>query len=377
MDDELHEASSPSDALSDVDLARVRRYLAGAASADDHAWIARWIGDDPRRRDLIEPEQVAGEGHYRPGPVPVWDTDASWRRLRARIQERSRASLPRAHDVPVPARQRATRRPAALVRPLRVAAILILALGAGLLWSQRGRYGLQENGPTIASVRSEPGQRMRARLPDGTAVVLAPGSRLSYPRRFDSDLRSVTLEGQAYFTVVSDSARPFVVRSGQSLTRVLGTEFSVRAYPRDGYVEVVVAQGRVSFGGGADQEQKGVILTPGYLARLSEDGTLTPPREADVTRSLAWLEGRLVFDDVALAEVARSLERHYGIRIEVAAAAAGLPLTADIRSSSASEAVRLVSVSLGLALTEEAGGYAMRLSSTGGLPSHIQENVTP
>lgn len=66
------------------------------------------------------------------------------------------------------------------------------------------------------------------RLADGTQVWLNAESRLKYPSRFTGEQRVVELEGEGYFKVTPDSQRPFIVKSGNITTEVLGTEFNVR-----------------------------------------------------------------------------------------------------------------------------------------------------
>jgi transmembrane sensor len=104
------------------------------------------------------------------------------------------------------------------------------------------------------------GRNFYVLLSDGTEVWLNAESRLSYPSRFDEDERIVELEGEAYFKVASDKAHPFIVRTSRFNTRVLGTEFNVKAHQDDTpYVTLVSGSVRIK----ASRSGEEVSLHPG------------------------------------------------------------------------------------------------------------------
>ena len=81
-------------------------------------------------------------------------------------------------------------------------------------------------------------------------------------------LRELQLDGQAYFTVVHDARRSFVMHAAGSRVTDIGTAFVVRAYGEDAEVKVVVAEGSVTFGhdaGGTStaSEPGAAVLTAG------------------------------------------------------------------------------------------------------------------
>ena len=82
-------------------------------------------------------------------------------------------------------------------------------------------------------------------LSDGSVVVLRPKSALSYPRKFTNATRAVSLQGEAFFDVHKDPAKPFLVYSRNSVTRVLGTSFTVSAFAGKALFKVTVNTGKV------------------------------------------------------------------------------------------------------------------------------------
>ena len=94
---------------------------------------------------------------------------------------------------------------------------------------------------TSASSR---GEKSIITMNDGSRVYLNSSSTLSYPATFPSDKREVFLEGEAFFEVTRNENRPFVIRSGNLTTKVLGTSFNVNAFDANN-ISVSVATGKV------------------------------------------------------------------------------------------------------------------------------------
>lgn len=161
--------------------------------------------------------------------------------------------------------------------------------------------------PVQMQVLSTPARRtFHVTLSDGTEVWLNAGSRLTYPNRFTDGGRTVELEGEAYFRVAKDAARPFTVKSGPLSTRVLGTEFNVRRYASSD-THVTLLEGSVEVQAGT---APAVRIAPGQDASPSADGTW---RVTDVDTDVycAWRKGLFYFDHVPLREVLCELGRWY------------------------------------------------------------------
>jgi len=107
------------------------------------------------------------------------------------------------------------------------------------------------------------GQKLSLTLWDGTVVKVNSGSTISFPEEFSDSLREVHLEGEAFFEVNRDILRPFIIKSGNVETVVLGTSFNVNAYPNQEQIKVAVAEGKVKVVGSneANGEESEVIIT--------------------------------------------------------------------------------------------------------------------
>ncbi|MDP4251971.1 MAG: FecR family protein, partial [Bacteroidota bacterium] len=113
-----------------------------------------------------------------------------------------------------------------------------------------------------SEVMAKPGARTKLVLPDGTQVWLNSGSKLHYNNDFNTRLREVNLEGEAFFDVVKDAAHPFIVHTSTINVKVLGTAFNVKSYPRDEVIETTLLRGLIEITRKDDPSTPKVILKP-------------------------------------------------------------------------------------------------------------------
>jgi transmembrane sensor len=155
------------------------------------------------------------------------------------------------------------------------------------------------------------------------------------------------LQGEAYFDVVHDERRPFVVRAGGLVAKDLGTEFTVRAYREDAGPLVVVRSGRVAIraAGGSAPER---VVAPGQLGRLGA-GRETTVEAVDTAAYFAWTEGRLVLDRVPLREALPQLSRWFDLDFRLADSASGsVPLSVSLKTQPTTDVLNNLAASLGM-----------------------------
>ncbi|GEP96337.1 FecR domain-containing protein [Chitinophaga cymbidii] len=236
---------------------------------------------------------------------------------------------PDATIIRLPSRRRSLR------LTLRIAAAVIVLMGGTLLYLFRNSL-LPAQMHTIATAHRE---TKRVILPDSSVVVLNSNSKLSYADNWKE--RKVTLEGEAYFEVQASPEHPFVIRSGEVQTRVLGTSFNISAYPQDKRISVGVMTGKVELSKiSADGR---ILVNPGEMAvydrekdHISHAGTeekvmveskeiaVFDKRKNHIVHSVekdtaynAWMEGKLNFYRTPLSDVAAALERVFPINITI------------------------------------------------------------
>lgn len=154
-------------------------------------------------------------------------------------------------------------------------------------------------------------------LPDGTTAQLHYGTSIKFPKKFDKHNRVVKLSGEAFFEVVPNAQKPFIVETDAALVKVLGTSFNVSAYKNESLVEVIVNTGSVELKQNNTNRQNRIILTAGEKGSLNKTSNNIEKVTLFNHNQLSWITGEIKFDFSALNDVVSTLEHAYGIRIVV------------------------------------------------------------
>lgn len=148
-------------------------------------------------------------------------------------------------------------------------------------------------------------------LSDGTRVWLNAASQLVYPTRFESNERSVQVKGEAYFEVVHDSSRPFIVHTEGQCIKVLGTRFNIHAYDGGKIQHTTLAEGSVEVQAVGGQGK--VRLEPGQQAVSKGDRTDLSITRVDPYEYTSWKDGVIALHGYELGEIINQLERWYDV----------------------------------------------------------------
>ncbi|MCF2446452.1 FecR domain-containing protein [Dyadobacter sp. CY345] len=211
---------------------------------------------------------------------------------------------------------------------LKIAAVLVLI--SGLSWFFYSQ-NLRDKNVAMVNVEmitktNHADNEMTVLLSDGSVATLMKGGSLRFPNKFEGESRKVYLKGEAFFDVAKNPAKPFLVFANETVTKVLGTSFLIKAVDTESTVMVVVKTGKVSvypekdyatLSEKNDREVAGVILSPNQQVVFNrkdsrlEKGIVENP---DML-ILSTTSQELVFDDQPVAEVLRTLGEMYGIEI--------------------------------------------------------------
>ncbi len=198
------------------------------------------------------------------------------------------------------------------------------------------------------------------KLADGSTVELQPKSGLYYPATFNGTTRNVYLAGNAFFNIVHDPSRHFIVHTDEGLaTEVLGTSFYVlhnHFHNKDGRIEVNVVTGKV-YVYKEEKEQvqnsssfKKILLTPNqkvdyrasnnqFVIALVED---PKPIQSDIEYA-APTSLTFSYNDALLSGVLKDISETYGVNIEVSNSNLnGCHFTGDISRQSLYEKLDII-----------------------------------
>jgi len=281
----------------------------------------------PEERQLVEQwYELLGE------PIDIPISEEHWLMMEQRLWNKVQPQSPEPDVDPAPFVRSLWRKVALIASGIAA----VIAIVVGLNWNQKllPRFGQQSLIDKVEQTEwtqfvNESGKPKEVKLPDGSIVMLSPRAQLAVHKGFNKKTRNVRLLGEASFEVHRNPARPFLVYSGDIITKVLGTIFQVRSGGPGQPVQVTVQSGKVTvYRQGAKDltnvsPNRGVILTPNqkviyfpdneqFVTSITED---PQPILAHVSEQAT--APSLVFEDAPIGEVIHQLEVIYGTEIEL------------------------------------------------------------
>jgi ferric-dicitrate binding protein FerR (iron transport regulator) len=154
-------------------------------------------------------------------------------------------------------------------------------------------------------------------LSDGSIVWLNPKSKVIYPHNFTSTLRKVQMQGEAFFEVSPDPKRPFIIYSGNVITRVWGTSFRIRAYENIPF-ELSVLTGKVSVQLQTRKDSELILLPQQTATYLTASDLLKKGIEKKTSAMSIWHKETMTFDNEPIREVIKVLNAQFKVNISTA-----------------------------------------------------------
>lgn len=191
------------------------------------------------------------------------------------------------------------------------------------------------------TIRIPHGGEYKLSLSDSTRVWLNSETEIRFPVHFTGNVREVYVKGEAYFEVVRNPARPFIVKTDIARVEVLGTSFNVRQYSDENAMVTTLVEGRVRLAGRSNVQ---AVLRPGQQSVIGTDSKDIRVSEVDVTKYTAWKEGRFAFSGQTLGEIMNMLARWYDIDYKFdSEATRSITFTGDLkRYDDFSEIIRML-----------------------------------
>ncbi|HXC25585.1 MAG TPA: FecR domain-containing protein [Gemmatimonadaceae bacterium] len=294
--------------------ALIAKALAGEADAAELFVLRRWLGE--HGVDLSRTALPGGVGVL--PSIPGVDITAAWTAVVEQLNQPTLQSGIRAHTTPARpglwgwslgtqpllrgVSQQQSRRLTAWSTVSVVLVGLLVFMGWHTEWHTQ-RPGTMR----VSSYVTANGERAAITLPDGNTVMLNVGSRLDVPADYLDGNHTVRLLGEAMFTVRHREQAPFMVRAGQTTTRVLGTTFVVRHYAMDSTTIVAVRDGKVAV--------DTAVVTASWML---EAGPQEPGRVRAVDPAVfGFAGGILTLNSMPLSRALQELDRWYGADIRL------------------------------------------------------------
>jgi len=230
-----------------------------------------------------------------------------------------------------------------------VAAILIIGAFAGYYFIHSSKsfktFSTVQTVQTAASV-TERGKIIT--LADGSEIWLNRGATLTYPKQFNGTARNVELKGEAFFKVARNRKKPFIIKTENSVVKVLGTSFNVSSEKEK--TEVTVATGTVKVTNSGSS--KNVIIKKGFSAKVTGNevekfATVNPNYQS-------WRTGKFEFKNVEVTKVISELNRYYNRQLRIEGEAGNdCQLSAGFDHTKLEEVVEIIELACDIKLTIE------------------------
>ena len=302
------------------------KYLLNEADAVERQWVETWRKEDPANEEILSSIRRMLDALRPVGNIPGLDTESSWQRLKTTIGAEG-GEEPRVRK---------------MHWGLKIAAVLVLALGVGLFFLK------PEKEQTFAGAQ-------KAELKDGSLVNMEANAQMQLLKGFGKTERRVHFTGKAHFDIAPDADQPFVIVLGHTEIKVLGTRFMVDFKPEDSSLVVLVSSGKIMV---TDMDKKdSVILNPGMLLR--RDQQKEPFAVAENVQDLK--RRQLVFSNVPLQKVVKTIEVVYGVEVEIAdAALLEKAVTANFENEPIDNVLATIAFITNTAVEKTSQGYSIK-----------------
>lgn len=228
----------------------------------------------------------------------------------------------------------------------KVAAVALLIIGAYAVVHQKA-FEIPQVISESGSFSNDIGVVSLFLLPDSTQVWLSSGSTVEFVADFQNN-RQVSLQGEAFFQVKSDTLHPFEIQIGEVYTEVLGTSFNLKGYKEES-VELEVYTGKVLFGH-QDQKDAGHSLVKNQKIKWDHEKGMESIQTFNSSQMPDWQQGIFRFEEAGINEIIQELERWYPLDFVVMNGGnkANCRYTGEFTQSSLEQVLEILSYTLNL-----------------------------
>ena len=273
----------------------VFRYVRGTVTDDEVAEVERWMATSPENQKVVEQLCVIDFANEAKQCIYHAKPQLSLGKARNKIRK-----------------NKIRRITMWMQRAAVVFFIPLLCLTVYL--SQSTDKPIQEQ-PQTVEISSAPGLVTTVILPDSTKVWLNANSHIRYPTYFSGDMREVSVSGEVYFAVAKDHLKPFYVSVNDAFkVKVTGTEFNVEAYPNDSDFSTTLIDGSVELVSIANPAKAFITLKPGEQSVWDTKEKTVTIRDVNTTTLTSWKDGKIIFKNSPISEIAETLERRFNAR---------------------------------------------------------------
>lgn len=272
-------------------------------------------------------KQWTALGEYQEPKAP--DTRKAWDKLHARLE----------NEKLIPARVLKAKLMPGL---LKVAAVALILLGVSAVIY----FSAQKPATELVHINtSNEANTLIKTLTDGSVIYIAQNSLFSFPQKFDENSRNVELRGEAFFDIMPNPEKPFIIETDEALIQVLGTAFNVKTQNGDDF-ELFVDRGKVKVTLKKDPSHSEFVVAGEKIT--TSKNNLVKSKHVPGKHSW-WYKQRMHFKDEPLQNIISVLNRNFNTTFVLAEKETGArKLTVTFNNETAGRMTELICVALNL-----------------------------
>ncbi|HYG40343.1 MAG TPA: FecR domain-containing protein [Cytophagales bacterium] len=316
------------------------KFMLGETTSEENIEIEKWIIEDQQNQKYFKDFQFIWESSKKLALTSTVDENKAWKTFKERKDQIEDASK----IIPFQSR----------FGWMKIAASLLLLIIAGsLVYISLNK----KEDIAIATLRIESlKQVVTDTLPDGSVVTLNKNSLLSFPEKFTGNTREVKLEqGEAFFNVMPDKSKPFVVNTNNVTVNVVGTSFNVKATNKE--TEVIVETGVVE----VSKKDVNVILKPKEMVVIGKETTDFVKKENKDQLHNYYRTKQFIASSTPLWRMVEVLNEAYNANIVIETEnLRDLPLTATFKEESLENILNIISQTFNIQVIRSDGKIILK-----------------
>jgi ferric-dicitrate binding protein FerR (iron transport regulator) len=281
-----------------IDLALLSRYYSGDISSEERKQVEEWMTLSDENKSLAKEAYRLFYASDTLNVMKKIDAGSVLKKINRRLKQKNKrmTAVNLLHRITIIS-----------FVPLLIGTILYLKSPAE---EQQTRY---------MEARAGYGLISSLELPDGSKVWLNSGSYIKYPSTFAKNKREVYVTGEAYFSVVKDADRKFVVQTHEHLSlEVLGTEFNIDAYETNDFIKTTLVEGSVHINYTNEKgEAKRFLMKPEQQITYIPQTHKINLQNAYVQKDIAWKNGHVIFRNTPFDEALWILNKRFNVNFIV------------------------------------------------------------
>ncbi|MDL5049913.1 FecR domain-containing protein [Oscillatoria amoena NRMC-F 0135] len=320
----------------------IGKYLSHQCTPDEARMIEAWIGESTENKGLfVRLKNMWDEtGQVRPA-AEVQETEAAWQKVRSRVQQNTATQQPKRKSLSY------------ILTRAAAAAIIILGVVSFYVINYNSS---SETVVKMVEISTQKGEKRQLALADGSTVWLNAESTIKYPEDFSGSTREVYVDGEAYFEVKRDETKPFMVHTGELITKVLGTSFNVMAYPDNDVIAVALDEGKVA----VYSDSNLVELLPGNMAVYGKTSHRLQSMPMPDKHN-EWRKNVMDLNNVTLAQATATVNRWFNTNVVIDdKKLETCRITASFNNPTLDEVIEILSSVLPIEIEEKDGAYHIK-----------------